>query len=186
MPPHSWTAVRHVYVWRMYSYIVHLSLLYACIRLLHGSCTVRIWCNLSFCLHFSAWVAGLSWWRWRQVDVDRSLPQSSVRYACVQYVAQLIALSRVIEHLDSWLRSQRWKWVIFRDPWPMAHHTVDPWPTWPMTHDLWPLHHFILRKETRTPTPPPSLGRGVALWYWTTLSVLRATNRGLKLSLQLW
>ena len=61
--------------------------------------------------------------------------------------------------------------------WPMTHvtnHTVDPWPTWPMTHGS--LHHFILRM---------GLGEGVAWWYWTTLSVLRAKNRRLKLSLQL-
>ena len=64
---------------------------------------------------------------------------------------------------------QRWKWVIFRDPRPahVIHHTVDPWPTWPMTHDPWPLHYFILLM---------GLGGGVAWWYWTTLSVLKAKN----------
>ena len=48
------------------------------------------------------------------------------------------------------------------------------------THDPWhmiTIHHFILRM---------GLGGGVAWWYWTTLSVLRATNCTLKLSLQLW
>ena len=49
--------------------------------------------------------------------------------------------------------------------------------SWPMTHEPWPLHHFILRM---------GIGGGVAWWYWTILSVLRAKNRRLKLSLQLW
>jgi len=34
---------------------------------------------------------------------------------------------------------QRWKWVIFRDPWPMwpiAQLTHDPHDPWPMTHDI--------------------------------------------------
>ena len=34
-----------------------------------------------------------------------------------------------------------------------------------MTHDPWQLRHFILRM---------ALGGGVAWWYWTTLSILRA------------
>jgi len=52
---------------------------------------------------------------------------------------------------------QRWRWVIFRDP--------------------WPLHHFIGLGM--------GLGGGVAWWYWTTLSILRAKNCRLKLNLQL-
>jgi len=56
--------------------------------------------------------------------------------------------------------------------WPMTHvthHTVDPWPTWPMTHDPWSL--------------PLRMGQGggVAWWYWTTLSVLRAKKSYVKI-----
>jgi len=67
---------------------------------------------------------------------------------------------------------QRWKWVIFRDPWPMwpiTQLTHDPHDPWPMA--ITSFHHFT--HGTR---------RGRAWWYWTTLSVLTAK----KLSLQLW
>jgi len=70
-------------------------------------------------------------------------------------------------------RRQRWKWIIFRDPWPMwpitqlTHDPHDPWPT---------THHFILRL---------GLGGGVTWRYWTTLSVFRAKNRE-RWSLQQW
>jgi len=79
-----------------------------------------------------------------------------------------------------WQQSQRWKWVIFRDPWPIwpiTQLTHDPHDPRPMTHGQWPLHHFTLRMGR---------GGGVAWWYCTTLSVLTAKNRRLKLSLQLW
>jgi len=36
-----------------------------------------------------------------------------------------------------------------------------------VTHDPWPLHYFILLM---------GLGGGVAWWYWTTLSVLKANK----------
>ena len=51
---------------------------------------------------------------------------------------------------------QRWKWVIFRDPWPMA----------------FTLGYFNLLM---------GLGGNVAWWYWTTLSVLGANKMWIKI-----
>jgi len=64
------------------------------------------------------------------------------------------------------LSVQRWKWLIFHE-------------SWPMTHDLWPLAITSFH-------PAHGTRRGVAWWYWTTFSVLRAKNHGSKLSLQLY
>ena len=71
---------------------------------------------------------------------------------------------------------QKWKWVIFCDPWPMWHITQltrDPHDPWPMAIMVINHYHFILRM---------GLGWGVAWWYWTTLSILRTKNRRLNLS----
>jgi len=57
--------------------------------------------------------------------------------------------------------TQRWKWVIF----------LDPWPTWPMA--ITSFH------------PTHGNRRGVTWWH-DNLWVLRAKNRTLKLSFQLW
>jgi len=59
---------------------------------------------------------------------------------------------------------QRWKWVIFCDPWPM-------WPITQLTHDPHDPRPMVI-----TPTHGTRRGRGVAWWYWTTLSVLTAKN----------
>jgi len=60
---------------------------------------------------------------------------------------------------------QRWKWVIFCDPWPMwpiAHFTHDPHDPWPMVITLFHPTHWT--------------GKGVAWWYCTTLIILGFEN----------
>ena len=60
---------------------------------------------------------------------------------------------------------QRWKWVIFRDPWPIC----DPSHSWPMTHMTHDPRSMVI-----TPFHPMhGTRRGMAWWRWTTLSVLR-------------
>jgi len=65
----------------------------------------------------------------------------------------------------SCMHTQRWKWVIFRDPWPM-------WPITQLTHDphdLWPMAITLFH-------PAHGIGGSVTWWYWTTLSVLGANK----------
>ena len=82
--------------------------------------------------------------------VFSDFPKTSFIFGCHAYrIHQLL-----------WHAARDGKGSFFRDPWPM-------WPITQLTQDpLWPMtHHFILRM---------GLARGVAWWYWTTLSVLRA------------
>ena len=60
---------------------------------------------------------------------------------------------------------QRWKWIIFRDPWPM-------WPITQLTHD--PHDPWPMAITSFHPTHGTKMGRGIVVL--ATLSVLRANK----------
>jgi len=78
-----------------------------------------------------------SWWLRNRYSLPSRQPTTTTDAVYSIIIILLGAPDKriVAQHMDSGSR-QRWKWVIFRDPWPMW--PIQRWrPNWPMTH--WPI-----------------------------------------------